>query len=115
MIRQIMTPTAVTENGKLMGMRVYPGSNRQAFDKLGLKSGDLVTAINGVALNDQTKADQVFNSLSSSAEAQVTVTRNGTQHDLRLNLAEVANDAERLAQGSATTGPVQPPGPESAR
>ncbi len=61
MIRQIMSPTAVTENGKLVGMRVYPGANRQAFDKLGLKAGDLVTAINSVPLNDQTKAEQIFN------------------------------------------------------
>ncbi len=115
MIRQIMSPTAVTENGKLVGMRVYPGANRQAFDKLGLKAGDLVTAINSVPLNDQTKAEQIFNSLSSSAEAQVTLTRNGVQQDLRLNLAEVANEAERLATAPANTGPSPPPGPDSAR
>jgi general secretion pathway protein C len=114
-LNQIMTRTAVLTGGKLQGMRVNPGPNRQAFDKLGLKPGDLVTAINGTPLSDQTRAEEVFNSLSSAAEANVTVERNGARQELHLNLAEIANEAERLAQGAANPGTGQPPGPDSAR
>jgi general secretion pathway protein C len=116
LLNQVMSRTLQLEGGKLKGMKVYPVGNGQAFTKLGLKSGDLVTAINGVQLNDQTKADEIFGSMSNAAEAQVTVLRNGTQQELHLNVAEIANEAERLAvQGPAIPGAGQPPGPESAR
>lgn len=114
MLNQVLSRQAVFADGKLRGMRVYPGTNKQAFDKLGLKSGDLVMAINGLQLADQTKPEEVFNSLSNAAEANITVERNGTRQDLHLNLAEIANEAERMAQqGPATPG--APPGPEIAR
>lgn len=115
MLNQVMTRSAVLVGGRLQGMRVNPGPNRQAFDKLGLRPGDLVTAINGTPLSDQTRAEEVFNSLSSAAEANITVERNGTRQDLHLNLAEIANEAERMAQGTANPAPGQPPGPDSAR
>ncbi|MEO8315041.1 MAG: hypothetical protein ABI645_09625, partial [Pseudomonadota bacterium] len=65
-------------------------------------------------LSDQTRAEEVFNSLSSAAEANVTVERNGNRQELHLNLAEIANEAEKMAQG-ANPGPGEPPGPDSAR
>jgi general secretion pathway protein C len=114
-IRQIMTPSAVFENGKLKGMRVTPGPNRQAFDKLGLKTQDLVVAINGSVLSEQTRAEEVFNSMNSLAEANITVERGGARQEIHLNLAEIAAEADRMAQGSANGGPGQPPGPDSAR
>ena len=45
----------MSPDGKLRGMRVYPGTNAQAFNRLGLRPGDLVTAINGTTLDDQTR------------------------------------------------------------
>jgi general secretion pathway protein C len=114
-LNQIMTRSMVMTGGKLQGLRVQPGPNRQAFDKLGLRPNDLVTAINGTQLSDQTRAEEVFNSLSSAAEANITVERNGTRQDLHLNLAEIASEAERMAQGTANPVTGQPPGPESAR
>jgi general secretion pathway protein C len=114
-LNQIMTRSMVMTGGKLQGLRVNPGPNRQAFDKLGLRPGDLVTAINGTPLSDQTRAEEVFNSLSSAAEANITVERNGARQELHLNLAEIASEAERMAQGTANPVTGQPPGPESAR
>jgi general secretion pathway protein C len=114
-LNQIMTRSMVMTGGKLQGLRVNPGPSRQAFDKLGLRPGDLVTAINGTPLSDQTRAEEIFSSLSAVAEANITVERNGTRQELHLNLAEIANEAERMAQGTANPGTGQPPGPDSAR
>jgi general secretion pathway protein C len=121
-INQVLSRQPVITNGKLSGMRVYAGANRQAFNRLGLREGDLVTAINGTLLEDRTRAEEVFNSLSSAAEAHITVERNGTRQELHLNLADIANEAERLAQqqqagepAPAPTGPGEQPGAESAR
>jgi general secretion pathway protein C len=116
-IGQVIQRQAVLADGKLRGMRVFPGTNAAAFNKLGLRPGDLVTAINGTALDDQTRSNEIFNTLSGAAEARVTVVRNGSQQDLVLNLADVANEAERLTQTPATApgGRTYESTPASAR
>ena len=51
LLDQVMRTVPSYDNaaGKLRGFRAYPGRNRAIFNKLGLKPGDLVTAINGQA------------------------------------------------------------------
>jgi general secretion pathway protein C len=110
----IQRQPVISPEGKLRGLRVYPGTNVQSFNRLGLRPGDLVTAINGTTLEDQTRGEEIFNSLSGAAEARVTVIRNGSPLELHLNLSEMATEAERLNQGPIDTG-VPPGAPESAR
>ncbi|MFO7326625.1 MAG: type II secretion system protein GspC [Pseudomonadota bacterium] len=118
LIGQIMHRTPVIVDGRLRGIRVTAGPNAAAFARLGLRNNDLVTAINGVELNDEARSRDVFDSLSGAAEARVTVERNGVPQELVLNLAEIASEAEQLV---AQPGPENPageqPGPdaESAR
>ena len=97
LMADVMRPQPVFANGKQTGYRVYPGRNRAAFGRLGLKPGDLVTAINGTTLDDPEHGQEIFRTLGSSPEAHVTVTRNGQQQDLTLNLAQVTQEAESLA------------------
>jgi general secretion pathway protein C len=111
----IQRQPVISPEGKLRGLRVYPGTNVQSFNRLGLRPGDLVTAINGTTLEDQTRSEEIFNSLNGAAEARVTVIRNGSPLELHLNLAEVATEAERLSQGPGIDTGVPPGAPESAR
>jgi general secretion pathway protein C len=113
-ISEIMRPQPVFAQGKQRGFRVYPGRNRQAFTRLGLRPGDLVTAINGTPLDDPSRGQEVFNTLSSSSEAHVTVMRNGRQQDLTLQLAQVAQEAEALVGSGNNPPPEQPPPPAEA-
>jgi general secretion pathway protein C len=106
LIGDVMRPQAVTEHGKVTGFRVFPGRNRMAFMRLGLRPGDEVTAINGTPLDDQDRGDQILHTLGSSSEAHVTVIRNGQQQDLTLNIAQVEQEAEGLA---APAPPAPPP------
>ncbi len=96
MITQVMRPQPVFAGGKMRGFRVYPGANRQAFARMGLRPGDLVTAINGTPLDDKDRAQEIFSTLSSSTDARVSVTRNGRQQELVLNIAQVAAEAEQI-------------------
>jgi general secretion pathway protein C len=109
LIGDVMRPQAVTEHGKVTGFRVFPGRNRMAFMRLGLRPGDEVTAINGTPLDDQDRGDQIMHTLGSSSEAHVTVIRNGQQQDLTLNIAQV----EQEAQGLAAPAPPAPPPTQS--
>jgi general secretion pathway protein C len=124
LIGDVMRPQAVTEHGKVTGFRVFPGRNRLAFQHLGLRPGDEVTAINGTPLDDPERGEQIMRTLGSASEAHVTVIRNGQQQDLTLNIAQVEQEAEGLATpmpqapGAPQTGaaPAQavPPAPTPA-
>jgi general secretion pathway protein C len=105
-IGQVMRPQPVFAGGKMRGFRVYPGANRQAFARLGLRAGDLVTAINGTPLDDKDRAQEIFSTLNSSTDARVSVTRNGRQQELVLNIAQIANEAEQL--GTPGDGMIPP-------
>ncbi|HUL18869.1 MAG TPA: hypothetical protein VLV29_06325, partial [Steroidobacteraceae bacterium] len=81
----------------------------------GLHAGDLVTAINGTPLDDRDRSEQILKTLSSASEAHVTVVRGGQQQDLVLNIAQLAQEADNLAnQGSSPVPPPAAPGPAMA-
>jgi len=112
-------PSYDSTAGKLRGFRAFPGKNRQIFSKLGLKSGDLVTAINGTQLDDPQRSQEVFNTIQASDHVTVTVERGGQKQDITLNIAQVAAQATQeleTPQSSAPAVPVpndaQPPTPE---
>jgi general secretion pathway protein C len=104
---QVMRTVASYDNaaGKLRGFRAYPGKNRQIFNKLGLKSGDLVTAINGTALDDPQRSQEVFDTIQTSDHVTVTIERNGQKQDITLNIAQVAAQATKdLENGTDANG-----------
>jgi general secretion pathway protein C len=105
LLSDIMRNQPVLMAGKLHGFRVYPGRNRQAFTRLGLRSGDLVIAINGTPLDDPARGDEIFRTIGSASEARVTVMRNGQQQDLTLNMSQVAQEAEQAAESEAAPQP----------
>jgi general secretion pathway protein C len=98
---QVMRTVASYDNvaGKLRGFRAYPGKNRAIFAKLGLKPGDLVTAINGTQLDDPQHSQEVFNTIQTSDSVNVTVERGGQKQDISLNIAQVAAQASKELEG----------------
>ncbi|MGH8275838.1 MAG: type II secretion system protein GspC, partial [Steroidobacteraceae bacterium] len=100
LIADLLRPQAVRVGDKVTGFRVYPGRNRLAFARLGLRPGDEVIAINGTPLDDVDRGQDILRTLSTSSEARVTVIRNNQQQDLNLNIAQVAQEAE-VATGVA--------------
>jgi general secretion pathway protein C len=116
---QVMRTVPSYDNaaGKLRGFRAYPGRNRQIFNKLGLKPGDLVTAINGTPLDDPQRSQDVFNTIQTSDHVTVTIERGGQKQEITLNIAQVAAQATRdleseanSAAGGLPSGTPQPGG-----
>ena len=87
---------AVTGQGKLLGFRVFPGGRNSAevFGQLGLRAGDLITHVNGTALDDANRASEVMQTLTNASTASVTISRNGQPTEVNLNLTAVAQAAE---------------------
>jgi general secretion pathway protein C len=98
---EIVRPQALIAQGQMQGFRVYPGRNRQQFAKLGLQPGDLVKAINGTPLDDPQRSGEIFNTLSASDRAQITIERNGQIQQITLNTSQITlpDPDEPPAQG----------------
>ncbi|CAG0943041.1 Type II secretion system protein C [Gammaproteobacteria bacterium] len=101
-ITEIIRPQPFMPNGELKGYRVYPGRNREQFVALGLKPGDLVTEINGMALNNPAQAMETFRSLANTTQVTVTVDRDGQSQTLTLDSSQVAAAGEGPAGGAAS-------------
>jgi general secretion pathway protein C len=66
------------KDGELVGYRVRPGKDRALLQRFGLRSGDIVTAVNGVPMNNPVKALEVLRDLSAASQLTVDIERNGT-------------------------------------
>lgn len=74
------------KNGKLHGFRIRPGKDRQLLRKFGLRSGDVVTSINGVAMNNPLKALEVMRDLSSATDLTVDIERRGVPQSFSFSI-----------------------------
>ncbi len=107
LLDQVMrtVPSYDSAAGKLRGFRAYPGRNRQIFNKLGLRAGDLVTAINGTPLDDPQHSQDVFNTIQTSDHVTVTIERAGQKQEITLNIAQVAAQASKDLESDAGAPP----------
>jgi general secretion pathway protein C len=89
--------------GKLSGYRIFPGGRNSvaSFTQLGLRAGDMITAVNGAPLDDPSHSADILQTLSSASNATISIQRNGVPQEISLNLETVANDAERVAGENA--------------
>jgi general secretion pathway protein C len=97
-ITEILRPQPVFANGQQRGYRVYPGRNRQQFNKLGLLPGDMVTAINGTPLDDPARGMEVLSTMNSAANVTVSVERNGETVQVNINNAQIAAEMQALPE-----------------
>jgi len=84
------------EGGQMIGLRIQPRGDSSVFGELGFEAGDVLTEVNGLALNDLRQTSQVFNALSESSQAQVRVRRNGQEQVLVVNIGQLQQLAESL-------------------
>lgn len=73
-------------NGQLRGYRIYPGRDRELFNSVGLRPGDVVTAVNGIELDNAQKALQMLNDLSRASNFVLTVERGGQAQTVNVSL-----------------------------
>lgn len=71
------TPVVDKSTGKLKGYQIRPGKDRKLLRKFGLKNGDVVTAVNGVSLDNPIKALEIMRDLSTASSVSLDVERRG--------------------------------------
>lgn len=75
----------VRENGRVVGVQIA-GLDPALLARYGLQPGDVVTAINGVAVGSATPSPQLLASLQSGGSVRARVLRNGQPVELNLSL-----------------------------
>ena len=73
--------------GRQVGYRIYPGPNRAAFQASGLHPGDLVTAVNGVPLNNPAQTLQLLSQLSQAQSVSLSIQRGNQSQTVNLSFA----------------------------
>jgi general secretion pathway protein C len=68
-LADVVTISAVRENGELLGYRLAPGKEKEQFELLGFQAGDLVTGVNGIVLNDPANTLQLYQTMRSASAA----------------------------------------------
>jgi general secretion pathway protein C len=77
----------VFENGKIAGARLSGGGEvARLMNQAGLKSTDLITAINGQSLSAVSNPQQFMDNLAGAGSLSVTVLRNGKPATLTVSL-----------------------------
>ncbi|WP_166422662.1 type II secretion system protein GspC [Paraglaciecola sp. 20A4] len=81
-----------SQNGELQGYRVSPGKKPDLFKAAGLKSGDVITDINGLNLTDPQQAVEAMGELRQAQSLQITVSRDNELLTLFLDLPDAEQE-----------------------
>jgi len=81
-------------NGELLGYRVSPGKKPTLFKAAGLKSGDVITDINGLDLTDMQQALEAMNMLKELQSLQMSVQREDELITIYLDLPQGEEEPE---------------------
>lgn len=98
-------PSPVYEGQWLKGFRVYPGQHAGVFSQMGLQGGDVVTAINGVALSEAVSSMEQFKQVANGYAVTATVLRQEKLETLSLDGALIVQNEQRLQNPPEQTDP----------
>ncbi len=78
----------VHQGGKFVGYSLHPGADPGLFSRIGLQPGDVLTAVNGITLDNPARAPEVLNALTTANDLRLTLLRNGAPRSVAFSLQE---------------------------
>jgi general secretion pathway protein C len=75
------------QDGHFKGYQLTPRGNSELFTNVGLRSGDIVIAVNGVSIDRPEKGLNALQKLVNASEVTVTVLRDGSEVTIHHELA----------------------------
>lgn len=88
-LAEVVSVNAVRSEGELQGYRIAPGRDAEQFRQLGFKPGDLVTSINGIALNDPANTMRLYQAMRTAKEAVFELERGEQSVSVSVRLDDV--------------------------
>ncbi len=86
-LADVVSVAPVRSGDRIAGYQIAPGKNREAFDAFGFKSGDIVTAVNGLALSDASNTVKLYQMMKDASEAAFEIERDGGNVTINVDLA----------------------------
>ena len=83
----MVSVSPVREEDRIVGYRIAPGADRAAFDAFGLQRGDIVTAVNGLALSDASNTVKLYQLMKDATDATFDIERDGGTVTVSIDLA----------------------------
>lgn len=77
-ISDVVAMSIHREGGQVVGYKIRPGRNAEQFAALGLQPDDIVTAVNGVPLNNPGKIMEIYRNMSNATSASLEIKRGGS-------------------------------------
>lgn len=99
--------TPLYDGVTVRGFQVYPGKQAAVFAQMGLRPGDVITAVDGMPLTDPTMAVEAFRQLAAGTSETAELIRDGKPATVTLDGSLIAGELERereAATGSAPNG-----------
>ena len=90
-LAEVLRIVPAKENGQLIGYKVSPGKDRSQFQQLGFEPGDVVTSINGISLDEPSKALEIYKLMRSARQADFSINRGGASMDIVVSLEDNNN------------------------
>jgi len=87
-ITDVIRPTPHHVDGEMVGFRIFPGRMRDAFRDMGLRAGDVVTAVNGQNLDSPAAGMQLLNDLKDASSVELTIQRGGEETRVTITLGQ---------------------------
>lgn len=86
-VNRLFRVIPVQQGEEFKGFRVMAGSQTHLLERLGFNRGDIVTAVNGVELDNPIKGLEAVRQITEAQSSlEITVLRNGTQQVLNISL-----------------------------
>jgi general secretion pathway protein C len=85
-LASLLTVSPVQADGAVIGYRISPSKERAAFDALGFKTGDVVTAVNGLSLSDTTNTLKLYTLMKEATDATFDISREGGNVTISVDL-----------------------------
>src|SRR5690606_18937211 len=77
-ISDVVAMSIHREGGQVVGYKIRPGRNAEQFTALGLQPDDIVTAVNGMPLNNPGKIMEIYKNMSNGTSANLEISRGGS-------------------------------------
>jgi serine protease Do len=77
------------------GVVVYQVQSGSAADRAGLRTGDVITSLNGTQISEPNTFRNMIAGISPGSEVTLTVRRDGQEQQVRATLGEFTPQAER--------------------
>ena len=85
-LAELVSAQPAYENGVFAGYRITTRRSDPVFEELNLRSGDIITEVNGIQIDSPQKGLQILQQLARASQASVTIKRGGQYIQLDLSL-----------------------------